>query len=141
MFLSVFDMFKVGIGRHRPYDGSDGGGCAFSRPAARFAFCAHGLRGSLHGRWRLPASAMPLTATILGLAGFLPDTYDHAKAEAALAAIRETGQVHQRGLARWPSSPRNDLIFDYRPNLPGHANGMILMATDAQGDVILQETY
>ena len=27
------------------------------------------------------------------------------------------------------------------PNLPGHANGMILMATDAQGDVILQETY
>ena len=25
--------------------------------------------------------------------------------------------------------------------LPGHANGMILMATDAQGDVILRETY
>ncbi len=27
------------------------------------------------------------------------------------------------------------------PTLPGHANGMILMATDAQGDVILRETY
>lgn len=32
-------------------------------------------------------------------------------------------------------------MFDYRPNLPGHANGMVLMATDAQGDVVLQETY
>jgi L-serine dehydratase len=33
------------------------------------------------------------------------------------------------------------LVFDYGPALPGHANGMILKATDAQGDVILQETY
>src|SRR5210317_517461 len=31
--------------------------------------------------------------------------------------------------------------FDFGPALPGHANGMILMATDAQGDVILKETY
>ncbi len=37
--------------------------------------------------------------------------------------------------------PHADLVFDYGPALSGHANGMILRATDAQGDVILQETY
>jgi len=37
--------------------------------------------------------------------------------------------------------PGRDLVFDYGPALPGHANGMILRATDAQGDVIMEETY
>ena len=41
----------------------------------------------------------------------------------------------------WQFDPKKDLLFDYGPALPGHANGMILKATDAQGDVILQETY
>ncbi|MEC8194893.1 MAG: L-serine ammonia-lyase, partial [Pseudomonadota bacterium] len=80
-------------------------------------------------------------ATILGLAGFLPDSYDHEKAEAALEQIRETETVQPDGLPVLTFNPREDLKFDFGPNLPGHANGMILMATDAQGDVILQETY
>jgi L-serine dehydratase len=37
--------------------------------------------------------------------------------------------------------PAKDLLFDYGPALSGHANGMILKATDAQGDVIREETY
>ena len=45
------------------------------------------------------------------------------------------------GLPPLAFDPARDLIFDYGPALPGHANGMILKATDAQGDVILQETY
>ncbi len=37
--------------------------------------------------------------------------------------------------------PERDLIFDYGPALAGHANGMVLMALDKQGDIIAQETY
>jgi L-serine dehydratase len=37
--------------------------------------------------------------------------------------------------------PARDLVFDYGPPLAGHANGLVLMGTDAQGDVIAQETY
>ncbi len=80
-------------------------------------------------------------ATILGLAGFEPATYDAEKAEAALAAIRETQTIHAPGLPPLHFDPGHDLLFDYGPALPGHANGMILRATDAQGDVILSETY
>jgi len=37
--------------------------------------------------------------------------------------------------------PKEHLVFDYGPNLPGHANGMIIKGVDAQGDVITQVTY
>ncbi|MBL9047896.1 MAG: L-serine ammonia-lyase, partial [Tabrizicola sp.] len=70
-----------------------------------------------------------------------PATYDADKAEGALARIKETRQIEAPGLGTLSFDPGKDLLFDYGPALPGHANGMILKATDAQGDVILTETY
>ena len=105
-------------------------------------FHPKGLRASLHGSLAFTGKGHATDrATILGLAGFLPDSYDHDKAEATLKQIHETGSVTPPGLATLAFAPERDLIFDYGHPLPGHANGMILMATDAQGDVILQETY
>ncbi len=80
-------------------------------------------------------------ATILGLAGFRPDTYDHEQAEKLMISIRDTKTIEVAGLPPLHFDPQADLVFDFGPALPGHANGMILMATDAQGDVILRETY
>jgi L-serine dehydratase len=37
--------------------------------------------------------------------------------------------------------PKDDLIFDYGPALPGHANGMIFKGLDSQGDTVTQVTY
>lgn len=37
--------------------------------------------------------------------------------------------------------PARDLIFDYDVPLPGHANGMVIEALDAQGDVLMHEVY
>ncbi|TCK99424.1 L-serine ammonia-lyase [Shimia isoporae] len=143
MFLSVFDMFKVGVGPSSSH--TMGPMVAAARfldmmRAAPFEF--HGLRASLHGSLAFTGVGHATDrATILGLAGFQPDTYEHDKAEAALANIRDTGRVQPAGLPNLWFDPREDLKFDFGPNLPGHANGMILMATDAQGDVLLQETF
>ena len=49
--------------------------------------------------------------------------------------------VSPEGLGQLAFDPARDLIFDFDRSLPGHANGMILMATDAQGDVIGRETF
>tara|TARA_B110000003_G_scaffold83366_1_gene85218 strand:- start:4543 stop:5916 length:1374 start_codon:yes stop_codon:yes gene_type:complete len=143
MFLSVFDIFKVGIG---PSSSHTMGPMV---AAARFLdilrgspFAATGLQASLHGSLAFTGIGHATDrATILGLAGFEPDSYDHDKAEAALAAIRSTHSVAPPGLPQLAFDPKNDLQFDFGPNLPGHPNGMIIKATDAQGDVILQETY
>ncbi|MDP1669406.1 L-serine ammonia-lyase [Phaeovulum sp.] len=143
MFLSVFDIFKVGVG---PSSSHTMGPMV---AASRFLACLraspfqpHGLRASLHGSLAFTGKGHATDrATILGLAGFAPDTYDAVAADAALAANRETCCLTPPGLPRLRFDPARDLVFDYGAPLPGHANGMVLLATDAEGDVILQETY
>ncbi|MFN3577647.1 MAG: L-serine ammonia-lyase [Tabrizicola sp.] len=143
MFLSVFDMFKVGIGPSSSHTMGPMVAAARFLDAMRASpFRFRGLRASLHGSLAFTGVGHATDrATILGLAGFAPDTYDADKAEAALAKIRETKTIEAPGIGPLAFDPGKDLIFDYGPALPGHANGMILKATDAQGDVILEETY
>ncbi|WP_299777703.1 L-serine ammonia-lyase [uncultured Roseobacter sp.] len=143
MFLSVFDMFKVGIGPSSSH--TMGPMVAAARfldlmRASPFAF--HGLRASLHGSLAFTGVGHATDrATILGLAGFVPDTYDREKADLALEEIKAKRTIHPDGLGTLSFDPATDLIFDFDTILEGHANGMILMATDAQGDVTLRETY
>ena len=143
MFLSVFEMFKVGIGPSSSH--TMGPMVAAGRfldlmRASPFEF--HGVKGVLHGSLAFTGVGHATDrATVLGLAGFRPEDYDNDRAEAALARIRETDTVRPPGLPELAFDHKQDLVFDFGPNLPGHANGMVLMATDAQGDVILQETY
>ena len=143
MFLSVFEIFKVGVGPSSSHTmGPMVAGSRFLDLLRTLPFTAKGLRASLHGSLAFTGVGHATDrATILGLAGFLPETYEAARAEAVLAEIRETGRIAPPGLAALDFDPSTDLRFDYGPALAGHANGMILMATDAQGDAILQETY
>ena len=143
MFLSVFDMFKVGIGPSSSHTmGPMVAAARFLDTMRASPFHFHGLRASLHGSLAFTGVGHATDrATILGLAGFAPDTYDAEKAEATLGKIRETKVIEAPGLGTLAFDPGKDLLFDYGPALPGHANGMILKATDAQGDVILEETY
>ncbi len=136
-------MFKIGVGPSSSHTmGPMVAAARFLEKMRASHFEFHGLRASLHGSLAFTGVGHGTDrATILGLAGFLPDNYDHNKAESALNSIRETDQVHPTGLPALKFAPKEDLKFDFGPNLSGHANGMILMATDAQGDVILQETY
>ncbi|ETX28258.1 L-serine ammonia-lyase [Roseivivax isoporae] len=143
MFLSVFDMFKVGIGPSSSHTMGPMVAAARFLDRMRAAdFACAGVKGSLHGSLAFTGVGHATDrAVILGLAGFRPESYDAEAAEAALAAIRETKTVTPEGLTELAFDPARDLRFDYDRALPGHANGMILMGTDAQGDVILQETY
>lgn len=143
MFLSVFEMFKVGIGPSSSHTmGPMVAAGMFLDRLRDSPFHARGLRASLHGSLAFTGKGHATDrATILGLAGFLPQTYDAARAEETLAAIHATGTVTPPGLATMHFDPARDLSFDYGPALPGHANGMILSATDAEGDILLQETY
>ena len=143
MFLSVFDMFKIGVGPSSSHTmGPMVAAARFLDLLRASPFHAHGLRASLHGSLAFTGVGHATDrATILGLAGFVPATYDADRAEAVLADIAATHIITPSGLRPLTFDPKRDLIFDYDHTLPGHANGMILRATDAQGDVILQETY
>ena len=143
MFLSVFDLFKVGIGPSSSHTMGPMVAAARFLDSLRAApFRPRGLRASLHGSLAFTGKGHATDrAVVLGFAGFTPDTMDAAEAEAALARIAATRTVSPEGLGDLVFDPERDLIFDYDRPLPGHANGMVLMATDAQGDVISRETY
>ncbi len=143
MFLSVFDMFKIGVGPSSSHTmGPMVAAARFLDLMRASPFHFGGLRASLHGSLAFTGVGHATDrATILGLAGFQPETYDAEKAEATLARIAQDCALHPDGLPVLRFDPKADLVFDFGPNLPGHANGMILMATDPQGDVILQRTY
>lgn len=143
MFLSVFDMFKVGIGPSSSHTmGPMVAAAMFLDKLRSSPFHVAGLRASLHGSLAFTGVGHATDrATILGLAGFVPDDYDNDKAEAALASIRKTKKIAPEGLGSLHFNIEKDMIFDYDTSLPGHANAMQLMATDDQGDVILRETY
>lgn len=143
MFLSVFEIFKVGIGPSSSHTmGPMVAGARFLDRLRGLPFQPHGLRAVLHGSLAFTGVGHATDrATILGLAGFLPETYDHDRAEAALADIRRDGRIAVQGLGDLAFDPARDLVFDYGPALLGHANGMVLRALDPQGDVIFEETY
>lgn len=143
MFLSVFEMFKVGIGPSSSH--TMGPMVAAARfldmmRASPFEFA--GVRASLHGSLAFTGVGHATDrATILGMAGFVPDTYDNDKAEAVLADLAQSHKLTPPDLPPLQFDPKVDLVFDYDTPLEGHANGMILMATDAQGDVTLREVF
>ncbi|APX11074.1 L-serine ammonia-lyase [Tateyamaria omphalii] len=143
MFLSVFEMFKVGIGPSSSHTmGPMVAAARFLEMMRASPFQFAGVRASLHGSLAFTGVGHATDrATILGLAGFVPDTYDHDKAEATLRALAETHMLHPADLPPLRFDPASDLIFDYDTALTGHANGMILMATDAQGDVTLRQVF
>jgi len=143
MFLSVFDIFKVGVGPSSSHTmGPMVAGGRFLAQLRASPFHPRHLRVRLYGSLAFTGKGHATDrATILGLAGFLPDTYDAAAAEATLAANRDTHTLTPPGLGTLQFDPDHDLIFDYGHPLPGHANGMVIEARDAEGDVILRETF
>ncbi len=143
MFLSVFEVFKVGIGPSSSHTmGPMVAAARFLEHLRTRPFRVHGLRARLHGSLAFTGVGHATDrAVILGLAGFVPDSYEADRAEAVLAQIRARHLIEAPGLGALRFDPARDLIFDYGPPLPGHANALVLMATDAQGDVIAQETY
>ncbi len=143
MYLSIFDMFKIGIGPSSSH--TMGPMIAAARfldlmRASPFEFASVGavLYGSLAFTGKGHATDR---AVILGLAGMMPDTYDADLADAAMVEMLRSKTVTPAELPPLSFDPQADVVFNYDAPLDGHANGMEMIARDEQGDVILRETY
>ncbi|WP_372804425.1 L-serine ammonia-lyase [Loktanella salsilacus] len=143
MFVSVFDMFKVGVGPSSSHTiGPMVAAARFLDHLRAQPFAVAGVRVSLHGSLAFTGVGHATDrAVILGLTGMRADAYDADIAEAALEQVKQTAQVAPTGLPVLRFHPKDDLIFDYGPALPGHANGMIFKGLDSQGDTVTQVTY
>ncbi|KEQ08162.1 L-serine ammonia-lyase [Pseudorhizobium pelagicum] len=149
MFLSVLDVFKIGVGPSSSHTmGPMSAAKRFldlilsdewPRPAgARVAALKVSLHGSLaytgigHGTGR---------AVVLGLTGEEPHTTDPDRMEAIIAEVERSGQVAAAGHPPYLFQPKDDLVYDKRQPLPGHANGMMFSAFDAKGRLLLKRIF
>ena len=144
MAVSVFDLFKIGIGPSSSHTVGP------MRAARLF-----GLRlqhdGLLDGTARVQVilyGSLGATgkghgsdkAVLLGLAGHEPDTVDVEAIPALLDAIR-AGDLNLVGQKAIAFDEARDLVFKRRETLPFHANGMRCLAFDGDGQEIANRVY
>ena len=145
MAISVFDLFKIGIGPSSSHtvgpmraarmfgEGLTGAGLVGATARLRVElFGSLGATGIGHGTDK---------AVILGLCGETPEKVDVNSIESKLAAIRNQGRLPLSGGADIAFDATEDLVFHRRKSLPYHPNGMKLTAFDASGDAIRSRTY
>ncbi|MBV8046831.1 MAG: L-serine ammonia-lyase [Paludibacterium sp.] len=145
MAISVFDLFKVGIGPSSSHTVGP------MRAACRFANCLRNrdllkdvvavkseLFGSLGATGRGHGSDV---AVLLGLEGEEPDTVDTDSVQPRVAAIREHKQLTLLGEHPVAFDEKAHLILYRRETLPYHPNGMRFTAYDAAGNELFVRIY
>ncbi len=143
MFLSVFEIFKPGIGPSSSHTmGPMVAATRFLDLLRRSAFTPAGLSARLCGSLAFTGKGHATDrAVILGLSGMTLASYEADEAEARMARIAAERRVAPEGLPDLRFDPETDLRFDFDTALPGHANALELFAHDAEGDVILRQVY
>lgn len=145
MFLSVFEVFKIGIGPSSSHTmGPMSAAVRFldllrRSPEGR---AAAAIQARLHGSLAFTGKGHATDrAVALGLLGWRPESLEPAAAERQLERLRAEKLLRPAGLPPLAFDPAADVVFDYGPPLPGHANGLVFAALDRRGAPLLQETY
>ena len=145
MSLSVFDIFKIGIGPSSSHTmGPMNAARTFALRLAegglleRTAQVSAQLYGSLAltGRGHCTDRAV-----LLGLEGLSPDTIDPGVIEPTLQRIRADGRINLLGRHTIGFDEPLNLLFHTDQILPGHTNGMRFTAHDAALQVLAREEY
>ncbi len=145
MALSVFDLFRVGIGPSSSHTvgpmkaaGRFAATLADSRVLARVARVRVELFGSLGATGHGHGS---VAAVVLGLAGHQPDLVDPPTVRPLVDAVRADHRLTLAGDHGIDFDPDTDVVLHRNRTLPVHSNGMIFTAWDADGLQLSQRTY
>jgi L-serine dehydratase len=146
MSVSVFDLFKIGIGPSSSHTVGP------MRAAARFATRWLEQPGHLDRVARVRAELYGSLAhtgrghgtdkaVMLGLEGEWPDRIDPDGIDARLARIRDEATIRLLGRHSVAFKEKGDLVFNKREKLPYHTNGMRFSAYDADGQLLATRDY
>jgi len=143
--VSVFDLFKVGIGPSSSHTVGP------MRAALMFVLSLeeHGLldgvaavRAELFGSLGATGHGHgSVKAVVLGLIGESPDQVDPASAEPAVRQVRETSTLRLLGRHEIVFAIDEDIVLHRRKRLPFHSNGMQFVALDSYGTELACRVY
>ncbi|TXS91423.1 L-serine ammonia-lyase [Parahaliea aestuarii] len=145
MAISVFDLFKIGIGpssshtvgpmnaaRQFAAGLKDSGKLDTCNRVMAELYGSLGATGAGHGSPK---------AVILGLAGETPEKVEVESIAERVAAVREGGRLSLMGEREIPFSYRDDLVMHRTESLPYHANGMRFSAFADDGELLYSRVY
>ena len=145
MAVSVFDLFKVGIGPSSSHTVgpmraarlftnalAEGGYLFRTRRVRAEMFGSLGATGKGHGTD---------TAVLLGLAGHEPDSVDVDQIATMVDDIRSNGALFLGGQHRIALDEKRDLLLYGLKTLPFHPNGMQFTSYGGDNEVLLERTY
>jgi L-serine dehydratase len=145
MAVSVFDLFKIGIGPSSSHTVGP------MRAARSFALrlqadgqlaATRGLRVELYGSLGATGKGHGSDkAVLLGLAGHEPDSVDVEAVPRMLLEMRDARSIRLLGTHVVPFDEKTDLVFNRRESLPLHSNGMRFTALDAAGVTLAEHIY
>lgn len=145
MAISVFDLFKIGIGPSSSHTvGPMRAAVTFARDLRdqgvldQVATVKVDLFGSLGATGRGHGSDK---AVILGLEGAEPESVDVDLVSGRLAVVRESRRLRLLGEHAVPFREPEHLMMHRRKSLPYHPNGMKFAAYDADGGVLRSCIY
>jgi L-serine dehydratase len=145
MALSVFDIFKIGIG---PSSSHTVGPMNAARQfvldldARRLLDSTHKVAVQLYGSLALTGKGHCTDrAVLLGLEGHRPDEIEPDAIESTIARTRASGRLKLLGRHEIEFDEPLDLLYHRNQVLPGHSNGMRFAALDAGGRVLLSEEF
>ncbi|SCB40437.1 L-serine ammonia-lyase [Rhizobium multihospitium] len=150
MFLSVFDVFKIGVGPSSSH--TMGPMSAANRfldlvlsnewPRPSSNVHVESIKVSLHGSLAHTGIGHGTgRAVILGLMGERPDGVDPDHMDAIIDEVERSGRITPPGHPAYRFQPKTDLIFDKKVPLPGHANGMSFSAFDKDERLLVKRIY
>lgn len=149
MFLSVFDLFKIGVGPSSSHTMGpmtaanmflqELAGDQWPRPAGtKIKHLKATLYGSLAYTGIGHASDR---AVILGLSGFTPDTVNPAEMNDIVAHVNKTGKIMPEDHPAYDFSPEKDIVLARDKRMPLHTNGLQFEAFDSNGKLLLRRGY
>lgn len=145
MALSVFDLFKIGIGPSSSHTvGPMKAAAMFVRRLAKAGQISQVARieARLYGSLGATGKGHGTdTAIMLGLGGLLPDSIDPDTIESRISQIREDASLLLNGEQRMVFKERSDILFLRNETLPFHANGARFLAFASDGEQIEERCY
>jgi L-serine dehydratase len=145
MAVSVFDLFKIGIGPSSSHTvGPMRAARLFVRHLQHAGLLARTVRvrSQLYGSLGLTGKGHGSDkAVLLGLEGHEPDTVDVDAVPSLLEAIRSQARLNLAGEHPVRFAEKDDLRFHRRETLPFHANGMRFEGFDAAGGLLADKVY
>ena len=145
MTLSVFDLFKIGIGPSSSHTVGP------MKAAYQFVQLLEGqgrvervarVQADLYGSLALTGRGHATDKAILvGLSGEQPDRVDPDRVNPLVTRVKLECMLNLAGRCPIQFNGDTDLLFHFRQMLPRHPNAMRLTAYDADGAVLAQETY